>query len=339
MSETKKRDLTVDALRGMAMLMVVLGHTITGTVSDSQDSFLYQVIWSLQMPLFILISGYCTRFSSELTEPSQLGRLLGRRTLSYLLPWVVWTFGIKGLLLGKTRLLDLKWTLWHMDSGYWFLFTLWTISVIFAVARYMGAVLGKGRPVRSMAVKVFVYLLGMGCVAGVGLMFGMSFLGTKLTLYYMPFFFAGHLWGVLQDRILANKNGRLIVDIAAALLAFVWLAILLRMDLYTAEDFGLSAVIRAIASLSGCAAVSFVAVKSGPLFQKFFGWIGVHSLAIYVSHYMFLIKTFGEASIKTLGGVTLVAVNFVIAASLAALTAALIDRSRTLKLILLGQRK
>ena len=76
--------------------------------------------------------------------------------------------------------------------------------------------------------------------------------------------------------------------VIAAVCALGWLAILVRMDLYNAADSGFSVVIRAAASLAGCIAVSFAAVKGGPLFQKIFSWFGVHSLGIYVSHYMFL---------------------------------------------------
>ena len=66
------RNNTVDIIRGFAMLLVVLGHTISGTVREYSNSLLFQVIWTLQMPLFIIISGYVTRYSRPLTGRSDL---------------------------------------------------------------------------------------------------------------------------------------------------------------------------------------------------------------------------------------------------------------------------
>ena len=45
---SKQRNQTIDILRGIAMLLVVLGHTMTGCTVNSQDSFLFNVIWTLQ---------------------------------------------------------------------------------------------------------------------------------------------------------------------------------------------------------------------------------------------------------------------------------------------------
>ncbi|HIW50637.1 MAG TPA: acyltransferase family protein [Candidatus Blautia intestinavium] len=65
---SKQRNQTIDILRGIAMLLVVLGHTMTGCTVNSQDSFLFNVIWTLQMPLFILISGYVTKYSRPIVN-------------------------------------------------------------------------------------------------------------------------------------------------------------------------------------------------------------------------------------------------------------------------------
>ena len=83
MVEEKKRNQFVDIMRGIAMLLVVLGHTMTGSTINSQSSFLFNVIWTLQMPLFILISGYVTRYSKELENKSELIFYLKKRTFSY----------------------------------------------------------------------------------------------------------------------------------------------------------------------------------------------------------------------------------------------------------------
>ena len=125
----KDRNQFVDIMRGIAMLLVVLGHTMTGCTTGAEKSFLFNIVWSLQMPLFILISGYVTRYSREISDGSGLWKYVKRRTIAYLLPWVVWSFIVRGIIFGQSNFLNLKWLLWHMDSGYWFLATIWTISL------------------------------------------------------------------------------------------------------------------------------------------------------------------------------------------------------------------
>ena len=125
------RNDIVDSIKGLAMLLVVLGHTISGTVSDYSNTILFQVIWTLQMPLFITISGYLTRYSNPIVDFKSLFSFIKKRTLAYLLPWVVWTIIIRGFILDEATYLNLKYLAWHMDAGYWFLVTLWTISIIY----------------------------------------------------------------------------------------------------------------------------------------------------------------------------------------------------------------
>lgn len=40
----KNRNSTIDIIRGFAMLLVVLGHTISSTVKEYSDSLLFQAI-------------------------------------------------------------------------------------------------------------------------------------------------------------------------------------------------------------------------------------------------------------------------------------------------------
>ncbi len=66
MTKSENRNQFVDIMRGIAMLLVVLGHTMTGCTTGVEEIFLFNIVWSLQMPLFILISGYVTRYSRSL---------------------------------------------------------------------------------------------------------------------------------------------------------------------------------------------------------------------------------------------------------------------------------
>lgn len=266
MSETaKSRNQTVDILRGIAMLMVVLGHTMTGCTVNSWDSILFNVIWTLQMPLFILISGYVTRYSKSVLSFKSYGKFVWKRTLAYLLPWVVWTFVIRGIIFQQHGYLDIKNLPYHMDSGYWFLFTVWTISMIFGFSQLISEkiCLNKNKFVR-IAVLAISYVLGMGILGGIGLVMGLSFCCIKLTLYYMPFYFIGYLFGQLQPEIDILKCGKSLLEIAVAACLVVWLALMQRYNFYEIGNSGFCIILRAIASLSGCIAVCGLVSKLIP---------------------------------------------------------------------------
>ncbi len=123
-NEKRERNVYVDVLRGIAMLCVVLQHTMSGCETNAEYSFLFQIVWSLQMPLFYLLSGYVANYSNKIQTFTELKRKTYQRTIAYILPWVAWSFLIRGFLLQHNRFLDIPYLLWHMDTGYWFLVSL-----------------------------------------------------------------------------------------------------------------------------------------------------------------------------------------------------------------------
>lgn len=70
---------------------------MTGCTVDSQKSFLFDIIWSLQMPLFILISEFVTKYSRPISDGKGLWKYVNRRTVAYMLPWAVWSFLVRGM--------------------------------------------------------------------------------------------------------------------------------------------------------------------------------------------------------------------------------------------------
>ena len=63
----KQRNATVDYIRGIAILLVIIGHTVSNNgIADYSGSGLYRVVFALQMPLFMLVSGYVTVYSKPI---------------------------------------------------------------------------------------------------------------------------------------------------------------------------------------------------------------------------------------------------------------------------------
>ena len=99
-AKTENRNQFVDVMRGIAMLLVVLQHTMSGCTVGAENTFVFNIAWSLQMPLFILISGYVTKYSRPISNSKGLWKYVKRRTVAYMLPWAVWSFLVRGIIFG-----------------------------------------------------------------------------------------------------------------------------------------------------------------------------------------------------------------------------------------------
>lgn len=251
----QKRNQTVDILRGIAMLLVVLGHTMTGCTTGAEESFLFNIVWSLQMPLFILISGYVTRYSRSIGDASGLWKYVKKRTVAYMLPWIVWSLLVRGVIFGHHNFLNVKYLLWHMDTGYWFLASIWTISMIFGLSTLFAGKITKDDEIKNKIFTLLFYVIGMASLVAVGLVLGLSFFAIKLTLYYMPFYFAGYLYGQYRDKILKTKWGKQTIDATVAVCLAVWLLIMTRYYIYVLPDSVMAIALRIASSMTGCIAV------------------------------------------------------------------------------------
>lgn len=336
-----KRNQFVDIMRGIAMLLVVLGHTMTGCTVDSQKSFLFNIVWSLQMPLFILISGYVTKYSRSVCDSKGLWKYVKRRTIAYMLPWAVWSFLVRGLIFGQYCFFNIKNLLWSMDSGYWFLATIWTISMVFGVASYLAERNGKSSEIRKQVTLLLCYLAGMILLVAIGMVTGLSFFAIRLTLYYMPFYYAGYLYGQVDDRLLSTEKGKKVVDCGVAVCFAIWLFVILRFSLYEMSDSGLAIILRAATSLAGCIAVC--GLCSGIFSEKSGGgimWIGEHSLEVYIIHYLLLnlIKLENIPTIYSPSGLALVLTNYLVTILLVVLIIMAIGKNSILKFVLIGKR-
>lgn len=344
-SVVKQRNQYLDIIRGMAMLLVILGHTMSGCTQNSQKSFVFNIVWSLQMPLFILVSGYVTRYSRAVSNFSILGACIKKRTIAYLFPWIVWTMLIRGAFLGNYKYLDPKYIFWNMDSGYWFLITIWTINVVFLTASFLSAKLAGGKRHANVFAEIFrtgvFYVIGMAILALIGVAAGISFFGIKLTLYYMPFYFVGYAYGKLQERINTSSFGVMLTQLTIAVSTVAWLAMIAKVNLFEISDSGIGILIRAFASMTGCIAIF-------GLCRELFGhkpvglvlcWYGTHSLEIYLTHNLLLVllQPGSPLEINSIAGIIMVAVNYIVTTVLTALVVRLLSANRILRAVLYGK--
>ena len=279
----KQRLTYVDTLRALAMLLVVLGHTIyfctyhEATFTDP----VFNLICTFHVPLFFFLSGVVV------TEPPGLRKFLGK-AYRFLLPMLTVGF-VNALLIGNVRDFFLN----GGHNGYWYLLTLTLFYLMLMAYR------------RPLGMKPWTGLLADAAVTvGVWLCFWLSMrlpacLSEPLNAWnawtYWPFFAGGYLcrkYGVLG--VLTNTHHLTpITSIAYLVLVVVFFP---RLDsLPVVLDFVVACL--AIAALVGLFS-RFSSSRSWAVRQLTF--VGRHTLDIYIYHY-FLIRFIDLTFLQTQG--------------------------------------
>lgn len=288
--EQKYRNQTIDFIKGVAILLVIFGHTITNITTGYENTVIYRIIWVLQMPLFMLVSGYITKYSKPITSFKQLALFLLKRTMAYLLPWFTFTFVIRGFLCGEPGFFNIKHLLFNMDIGYWFLFSLWSICVFVGIARYISVkITHKENKILKMSLLIGMVLIFMVLLFFMGIVFGFSFLCIKLTLYYFPFYLLGLIVGEFSE-IIGSKKNKIWLNVLLAIAFVVFVFIILNINIFAENNILYSTIFRVVASLFGCLLVfcTFSRFKENNKVYKAVVYTGKKSLELYLIHYLFL---------------------------------------------------
>jgi fucose 4-O-acetylase-like acetyltransferase len=171
----------IDALRGFAIVLVVLGHALQYTLAAPDDDPLYRLIYSFHMPLFMFISGFV--FSGAKRSASAELRLKSRSLLVPFLAWLPVTF--VWMQLGPAPLSLQAFVVQVIASpdagGLWFLWVLFLINLVMIAAR----ALIRTRP-----------QLGAWCLWAILNLIVLArphsdLLGIKLLCWHLPFFLVG----------------------------------------------------------------------------------------------------------------------------------------------------
>lgn len=316
------RDISLDAVKGFAILLVMLGHCIV--LNGLADPYLYDAIAAVQMPLFMAVSGYIAGLKKpEAVERPDLAKraaVLGKRSISYLVPFFSWMVIVSF----PHCLKELKTELFHLDYGLWFLATLWIVNLVCMIATFPADfaeykycqrrmkkqgcnVIQKNQTVSDNAestvkcnsglwLRFIIFCLVVLCFY-IGFFLqarlGNTFLSPSLTVRYLPFYvaaylFAYHVRPVLQKKETGHLAGH------TALVNGIWL-LCLAAFVYLVYAFDM-VVVTGITTLVVQMAASFLGVFvcfygiahfcRGRL-QKLLAFVGQYTLEIYVLHFRF----------------------------------------------------
>lgn len=275
--EINARSLEFDILKGLAIFLVLCGHSIMSFSSaDRHSNIFYVLIYSFHMPLFMFISGYF----SERTLVSPLKNIFSKKFWQLIYPAI--TFGIiffvvDMILWGKSP----RQFLGYIWGVFWFLKSCFLCFVIFGIC-----------------LKVCKNNILWGCILGLLIS---QFLPFFRLTYMLPFFIMGFLINRNKYIIYNKPATTCFYSLIGFVLLFLWFnnkglndfplmkikSAIFDGDLIVLKDFAFYQVIRLFMGLCGSIMVItgvITIVKRGYLknFQNLFSAFGSQTLLIYI---------------------------------------------------------
>ena len=128
----KNRNLHLDVMKGILILLVVVGHEIQWMYDEHAQNPVFNAIYSFHMPMFMLVSGYVAAY---IKKDIDFGWLRGR-FVALAVPFIGWIF--------IDYLLNMAWkeqSIWSQiktvmgapDKGFWFLWVLFLNCCVLTV--------------------------------------------------------------------------------------------------------------------------------------------------------------------------------------------------------------
>ena len=132
--EKRKRINELDLFKGIAIILVVVGHVISRNWEGVLDKHpVYTWIYSFHMPLFFFISGFLINHTFGKKD---IVSCLKKKVLALLLPYFVWCYIIAPFV-NRESFPSIIYILMDTDNRYWFVYLLFYYSVFYYIGQYI----------------------------------------------------------------------------------------------------------------------------------------------------------------------------------------------------------
>jgi fucose 4-O-acetylase-like acetyltransferase len=140
------RDQQIDALKGFAIILVVLGHIVAfSNPGNFQDNLLFNIIYSFHLPLFFFVSGYLVFGRFGPNPLAWTGRKFCQLIIPYLIFTIIYFIGLFGVSASNFTVSNILNTIWSYTaySSAWFLPVLFESFVLLAIFIFLQRFLSK----------------------------------------------------------------------------------------------------------------------------------------------------------------------------------------------------
>jgi fucose 4-O-acetylase-like acetyltransferase len=155
-----KRLESIDRMKGIAILLVIVGHLIQfNGIDGGTKSKLFNIIYSFHMPLFFILSGYVASLgSSKILNMSSLGSFMLKKVYTLIIPLFTWElivnkffFNSSFELISVNDLLNV-----FLHPGLWFLQILFEIQILFSLYCLLSSYFNK---MNKFYISILLFLL------------------------------------------------------------------------------------------------------------------------------------------------------------------------------------
>ncbi|QWD52927.1 acyltransferase family protein [Polynucleobacter paneuropaeus] len=313
----KNRDQFLDIAKGLAIILVILGHTFQGLSENFDDLIGFRVIYSFHMPLFIFISGmvFSVTLKKTALEQTQIHSLftlyltrIYRSFIRLIIPFSAWT--IIGYFLNKRYEEGKIWEFEPLltffvkvirspDWSLWFLVCVFYCICALSLIEFCCAILRLKFNIKKKYVfEITLILLSIyisSILHGIGIRTGGY--GVGFLMSYFIYFTLGYIVaGPIIKSILKKSITYFSILIFICLVPFWHRTSPHHLSLTTPEFivpylnnnlFG--GFLALLGSLTVMLLVEFFSNRPNWILSKFLARCGVLSLGIYAIHFYFLV--------------------------------------------------
>lgn len=317
----KDRNRTIDILRGIAVLAVLLGHAIQrGLIINYETNFLFKIIYSFHMPLFVVLSGYSLcRYTKKYDK-----NFILKKFKQLVIPTFIWSYiiyfvrnfnfvGIKDFInFPQSFLAYTKLLLLHPDYVIWFLYTIFICIFIIFIGKLIFKENEKRLTFLMISIAITLFFLPS---------FITNFFGIYRLKLYFPIFIFGYFLAKYSNKLLPYLKKLFLPSILCYIILFNFYNVSIdSIFVY----YGISCF--AIVILYN---ISFYIIRNDTL-TKYLTFFSNHSLQIYLLQCICL-------NIGIATGYIRIFSIFISATTISSLLAYLISKNKTLNSILFGK--
>lgn len=278
----RKHYYEIDTLRGLAILLVLLGHSVIYVPINLMEikwcETMYKYICMFHMPLFFIISGFL--FTYKANYKVYIIQKIKRILVPYIIFSIIDLFPrhlFPSLINGNNPLCEDIYNIILFGGQYWFLYTLFYIFLVFPCIEKV-IIKHKYSICPIYIILIIFRILGVT-----------RFLLLDRFITYLFFFLIGYqIKGLYSDNLKNNFNSKLI---AATLVTSFLIA-------GTLETTVLTSIIRAI--LGMLMSYSIIVMLEKTRINKLFKICGEYSLQLYLLNGFILVPT-RVITVKILG--------------------------------------
>lgn len=273
----KERILYIDRLRGINILLVVMGHVITGNVINGESSEIIVYGATFRMPLFMFLCGY---IASKVIKPKNIfdnyGAFVLKKCRTLLVPFFVWPLVVNPYFFSDSLSFNFyeKFLELINGGGLWFLWQLFFVTLLYSLWLFLSSTFNTNK---NLIKDVLFLLLIAACLLIIWKLNIVVFM-RKIILFFV-FYFLGVI--VAKYDVLS----KLIMKKIVFSIAFLVFCLVVGHYQYGISSLS-NSVIKFTCAIS--AIIVFYTLIRRATFNDFIDKnirkFGVYSLVIYVTH-------------------------------------------------------